>query len=114
MRVIVCGGRDYYDADVIGKALATARPSRGLPILVHGACRGADLTAAAVGKAARWIIEPHAANVRLHGSPAAFHIRNQEMVDAGADLLIAFPGGTGTADCIRRAEKAGIPVRRVS
>jgi hypothetical protein len=57
---------------------------------------------------------------------AAGPVRNQVMVDAGADVCAAFimactslrclrlkPHNThGTADCIRRAEKAGIPVRR--
>jgi hypothetical protein len=47
-----------------------------------------------------------------HGK-AAGPIRNQAMIDAGADLVIAFPGGRGTADLIRRARKAGIPVREV-
>lgn len=34
-------------------------------------------------------------------------------LDQRADLLIAFPGGAGTADCVRQAEKLGIPVLRV-
>ena len=37
--------------------------------------------------------------------------RNQRIVDEGAvDLLVAFPGGGGTADMIERARKAGIEV----
>lgn len=54
---------------------------------------------------------------RLDGStycPWAGWTRNQAMVDLGADLCLAFilNNSRGTADCIRRAEKAGIPVRR--
>ncbi len=30
------------------------------------------------------------------------------------DLVIAFPGGKGTADMVARAEKAGVPVQRVT
>ena len=30
------------------------------------------------------------------------------MADDGADVFVAFEGGTGTADMIRRAEAAGI------
>lgn len=42
-------------------------------------------------------------------------IRNQQMLTKGVpDLVIAFPGGVGTADMINRAEKAGIPVKRVT
>jgi hypothetical protein len=38
-------------------------------------------------------------------------LRNEEMIQSGADLVIAFAGGAGTADCVRRARRAGIPVR---
>ena len=37
------------------------------------------------------------------------------MIDRGKpDLVIAFPGGRGTEDMVTRAERAGIPVRRVT
>lgn len=36
--------------------------------------------------------------------------RNQAMADAGAGLCIAFPGGSGTADMVCRAEAAGVKV----
>lgn len=105
-RVIVCGGRDYLDADAIGKVLA--RYASGKHTLVHGDQDGADRTAAEIAKARGWEIEPHPAELDTYGSPAAFHIRNQEMADAGADLLIAFPGGNGTENMVKRAEKAEI------
>lgn len=46
---------------------------------------------------------------------AAGPIRNQEMVDTQPDLVVAFllPGSKGTADAIKRAQKAGIEVRIV-
>ena len=38
-------------------------------------------------------------------------IRNQLMLDEGRpDLVVAFPGGRGTADMVRRARAAGIDV----
>jgi hypothetical protein len=48
--------------------------------------------------------------------PLAGHRRNQAMVDTGADLCIAFShnNSTGTADCMRRATAAGIPIRKVT
>lgn len=36
-------------------------------------------------------------------------LRNQKMID-DAEVLLAFPGGKGTADTIRRAETKGIGV----
>jgi hypothetical protein len=36
------------------------------------------------------------------------------MLDKGRpDLVLAFPGGRGTADMIQRAEAAGVPVQRL-
>lgn len=54
--------------------------------------------------------EVHDADWNEYGR-AAGPIRNQEMVDAGADVCLAFPtGGPGTRDCMRRARDAGIRV----
>lgn len=40
--------------------------------------------------------------------------RNQQMLDVGEPTrVVAFPGGSGTADMIRRAERAGLVVDRV-
>jgi hypothetical protein len=45
---------------------------------------------------------------------AAGFIRNQQMLDEGKpDLVVAFPGGRGTADMITRAKKAGIKIIEV-
>jgi ABC-type Fe3+-hydroxamate transport system substrate-binding protein len=30
------------------------------------------------------------------------------------DLVVAFPGGRGTANMIEQAEQAGVPVRRIT
>lgn len=47
--------------------------------------------------------------------PLAGHRRNQQMVNEGPLLFVAAQvnNSTGTADCIRRAEAAGIPVHRI-
>lgn len=38
-------------------------------------------------------------------------VRNQRMLDeARPELVVAFPGGTGTADMVRRTHAAGIPL----
>jgi hypothetical protein len=43
--------------------------------------------------------------------PLAGHRRNQQMVDEKPALFVAasYRGSSGTADCLRRARKAGIP-----
>lgn len=107
-RFAVTGGRDYADWAVIKAALEEA-PSTA--VLVHGAARGADSLAAALWESFGRPTEAHPADWDRHGK-AAGPLRNQEMVDSGIDLLIAFPGGRGTADMRRRAEAAGVRVIR--
>jgi hypothetical protein len=42
-------------------------------------------------------------------------LRNQRMLDEGKpDLVVAFPGGGGTKDMVRRAVKAGVSVHEVN
>jgi hypothetical protein len=56
--------------------------------------------------------ESHPANWNEFGKAAGF-IRNQAMVDLGADMCLAFPFGksNGTRHCAKQADKAGIEVR---
>lgn len=46
--------------------------------------------------------------------PAAGPRRNREMGDAGASLLVAFPGGRGTADMRTVAWERGVPILDVT
>lgn len=49
----------------------------------------------------------------VHGK-AAGPIRNQQMLDDWEpDLIIAYPGGAGTADMVRRGQKAGVEVIKI-
>ncbi len=109
MKVLVCGGRDYSDADKVYTYLS------GLPtidLLIHGAARGADLIAEDWAKTNQ---------VNYVGIPAKWKryknsagpIRNKEMLNFKPDLVIAFPGGKGTADMVSKADNAGISVVEV-
>jgi hypothetical protein len=53
------------------------------------------------------------ANWYLHGKGAG-HERNARMLELGPELVVAFPGGRGTANMIARAERAGVEVMRIS
>lgn len=118
MRVIVTGSRNWDDFTVVWIALTGLLADHPTDLtVVHGGCpTGADHYAAAWAAQYRSVdVEPWPADWHRHGR-AAGPLRNQQMVDAGADLVLAFfqPGAAnrGTADCVRRAEAAGIPVRR--
>lgn len=109
-RIIVCGGRSYRDSTMIRRVLRPYAAQN--PTLVHGDAEGADRIAASVAASLGFDVESHPANWKRHGHSAG-PIRNAHMASLGADLCIAFPGGRGTADMVRRAALQGIPVRKV-
>lgn len=123
MRVLVCGGRDFGDRDLLWRTLDGVFPisepdayGNYLPVgtLIHGACpTGADNLADQYA-VTNWLqMETYPADWSAHGRSAG-PIRNQRMLDEGRpDMVIAFPGGRGTADMVRRATLAGIPVKEV-
>lgn len=87
--------------------------------VVHGAgSRGADAVADrwAVDRAAagwRVTVERHPADWRRYGRRAG-RVRNQRMVDAGADVCVAFivDGSRDASHCADVAELAGVDVQR--
>jgi len=108
MIVAVTGGREYDDLDRVFYTMDTIHREQGpIRMLVHGGATGAD-TLAAIWAAKNGV----ATRVFLpdwdkHGK-AAGPIRNREMLkEARPALLVAFPGGRGTADCTRQAEGFG-------
>jgi hypothetical protein len=114
MRILITGGRNWTDRETIMHALLEA--ARGLHwedvTVVHGGAPGADTIAAELAHGFGMNVEIHMANWQEFHR-AAGPIRNQAMVDAGADICLAFlmPNSKGTADCVHRAKKAGIKVR---
>jgi hypothetical protein len=111
LRVLVCGGRDWRHAELVESALDRLLAARGpFERLIHGGARGVDHIA---GKWARkngvleWDFLPEWHRAGMSEGSA----RNQYMIATGApDLVIAFPGGLGTADMVERAKAAGIEV----
>ena len=113
MRVLVCGGRDFSDCGLVWDTLDKLARVEVIDCIIEGDARGADRIAGAWAKRRRVDLKLFPANWLKHGK-AAGPIRNQQMLDsAKPDLVIAFPGGNGTADMVRRAREAGIEVRTV-
>ncbi|MGW2371759.1 SLOG family protein [Kitasatospora sp. NPDC001683] len=108
------GSRAWSDRAAVEHALGVAFGLFRPIVIVHGACpTGADAMAAAWAQRAGVEVEAWPADWARCGR-AAGPLRNAAMVAAGARFCLAFvlPGSRGTLDCIRRAEAAGIPVRR--
>lgn len=120
------------------KYLNSKRTGKGLPeisdmsdiTLIHGTAKGADVLAGEVAKDLGMLIEEHPADWAKHNNDCpdvkppypscwqgkercsrAGHRRNQEMIDSGADVILAFildesPGATG---CLNSARKGHMP-----
>ena len=112
-RVLVCGGRDFVDHARVRAVLDHYHNDNPFSVVIHGAARGADTLAAEWADARSIRVLPFPADWDGHGRSAG-HIRNAQMLREGKpDVVIAFPGGRGTANMIDQAERAGVPVLRI-
>lgn len=115
-RLLVTGSRHWTDRAIIGRALLDVWLEFDRPadmVLVHGDCpTGADRIAKDLWELQGLPTEPHPADWDRHGR-AAGPIRNQHMVDLGADVVLAFPlrESRGTRGCIKAAQAADLNVR---
>lgn len=115
MRVLVTGGRDYRNISAVSAALDDLRKRYGRLTVIQGGATGADEIARIwCGRqpSVHMINEP--ADWEAHGR-AARPIRNQRMLDEHRpDIVLAFPGGRGTADMVRRARAANVTVIEIA
>ncbi|UUV43238.1 DprA-like DNA processing chain A [Rhodobacter phage RcCWillis] len=112
MKIIVCGGRDFSNRAGMNDILDALHKHYGFTLLVHGAARGADRMAGEWADANGVPCEPFAADWQMHG-PRAGLIRNKEMLRKfKPEIVIAFPGGNGTAHMVKIASEAGVLVHQ--
>jgi hypothetical protein len=111
MRILVCGGRNYKNFERLQEVLN--QYLLDIDVLIHGGARGAD------GLAWDWALQNqvptlmYEAQWKEHGRSAG-PIRNRQMLEKGQpDLVIAFPGGKGTANMVQQASDAGVEVFEV-
>lgn len=118
-RVIVTGSRDWVNKLMVIGALNDVYSHYGQFRIVHGGCpTGADKIANdwywAHGHDRYCTEEPEVFEALwdIEGNNAG-PLRNRRMVNAGADLGLAFPLGDsrGTWDCVRKLKAARIPTR---
>ncbi len=110
IRLLVCGGRDFTDRDAAFAAIDRVHAERGVALLIHGAARGGDTFGAEWAEARGVPVLAFHADWAGLGRKAG-PIRNQRMLDEGRpDLVLALPGGRGTADMVRCASAAGVEV----
>lgn len=124
MNILVCGGRHFTNVPVLWMWLdefAAKQIEPGVRLVIDGASddvagpyKGADYWAH------QWSLARNIPHVRCHAKwdahgRAAGPIRNAEMIErCKPDCVIAFAGGAGTADMVRKARTAGLPVYEAS
>jgi hypothetical protein len=113
MRVLVCGGRNYNDREAVFAELHELAERHGWLTIIEGGANGADTLAREWARLCYHGLVTVPADWQLYGTRAG-PIRNQNMLLwAKPDLVLAFPGGPGTADMVRRARVAGVEVREI-
>lgn len=113
MRVLVCGGRDFRDPSFIFRHLTQVQSKRGITLLIHGDARGVDHLAASWAETRDIPVESYPAEWGKYGAAAGPRRNARMLIEGKPDLVVAFPGGRGTADMVRRARAAGIEVREI-
>lgn len=110
MRILSCGGRDFYDELTVYYAF------KDLPadtVVVHGGATGADYLTDQICKGFGYEVHSLKADWEGLGKEAGPQ-RNRKMLDfySPIDILYVFPGGHGTEDMVGVAAQQGIPFHR--
>ena len=101
---VIAGGRDYHLSQADEAWLDT------LPIraVISGGAHGADKAGEAWARSRGLPVTVMPADWATYGLRAG-PLRNEAMAKE-AEMVVLFPGGRGTADMRRQAQKAGLPV----
>jgi len=109
VKIIVTGGRKFEDRAMVFSSLSGLTPKPTL--VICGGATGTDTLAEMWCQQTGVPLCIFPALWSSHGLVAGPY-RNQWMLDfMRPDLVVAFPGGQGTADMVKRAKKAGVNVR---
>lgn len=114
MKVIVSGGRYFSEVSLLWLTLDAIHSDRSISVLIEGASD--DVTGPYVGAdywGRQWALSRYVAPVSVHADWKKFGrvagpMRNAQMSKHDPELVIAFPGGKGTDDMVRKAKSANI------
>ena len=113
MKILVCGSRNWNRRKPIWEALTQVRKKKKGVLVINGAAPGADTIAGETAWELGFEVRYFPADWNRYGKKAG-PLRNQKMIDEKPDAVLAFTedstSSQGTADTIRRAKEAGIPV----
>lgn len=112
-RVLVCGGRDYADYWTVVEVLDGLHRADPIDCIIQGGALGADRFAREWAVRNKVPHEEFPADWKRYGR-AAGPLRNGDMLCRGRpDLVVAFPGGAGTAGMVALSRKAHVAVSEI-
>lgn len=122
MRILVCGGRTFgykfvdgckvRDIELTNSAIDAVKGFEPT-LIIQGNANGGDEIGVFTAEALCIPCLNFPADWDKYGK-AAGYIRNKQMRDEGKpDLVVAFPGGKGTANMVKLADGAGIKVEKI-
>lgn len=104
MKLAIVGSRDFYDYELLERAIIDFLPLENIDTIISGGARGADRLAELFAKTHQIPTLIFHADWNTYGKRAGY-IRNADIIN-NADLVIAFWNGTskGTAHSINLAK----------
>ena len=110
-RVVVCGGRGFGDIDLFDYVMRGVDPK----LIIHGNATGADALADSWADAYHIPKLVYKPDRSLDGPGRDWKFRRNERMlrESSPTMVVAFPGGPGTAHTISVARKSGIPVAHI-
>lgn len=116
MRVLVTGGRNLNDRNMIYQVLDIFHHKHGITVLIHGAATGADTLAQewaflnSIPVCSFPVTKEEWDRLGKRAGP----LRNERMLKVGRpDALVAFPGGRGTANMVQQAKAENLKLWEV-
>lgn len=113
MRVLICAGRFYADTKNMARILDLYSQSHPIKVVIHSGHQSSGGVIESWAREADVHVVRYPANWAMHGKYAEIRRNLFMLEDSKPDVILAFPGGEDTADCIRQARKAGIAVVEV-
>lgn len=113
MKVVVTGGRDFNDRALLFRVLDRIHQETPITLIRNGGMTGADALSSRWAYTRRVDTECVGARWGSCGGRAG-PLRNETMLARPTDLVVAFPGGRGTADAVRQAQRMDRTVIQVT